>query len=201
MDNLRTRLRQWMVDAMAERCWSAERWGREANTAATNITRFLKSDKAAIPNSRTIDKLADAIGIPAPVGGMKKFAVNSVPILDAITVKMVHFPATLQDRKSLMMKSVGNLLAPHEVSSSAFAVEAPSNRLAALGVMIGDMLVIEPDGEQAAGAKMLYRISDRIDVGVLERGTLSPRSFDAEPSVRIEDVQLVGRIVSVVKKM
>lgn len=201
MDTLRDRLRQWMIDSMAARSWSAERWGRESGTAPTNITRLLKSDKAAIPNSRTIDKLADAIGIPAPVGRMQKLSVNSVPLLDAITVRMVYWPATLQDRKNLMKNNIGAVLAPHEVSADAFAVAAPSNRFSSLGVMEGDVLIVEPDGEQSHGAKMLYRISDRIELGVLENGILSPRSFTPEPSVRADEVQIVGRIVSVVKRL
>lgn len=201
MDALRNRLRRWMIEAMAERKWSAERWGREASTAPTNITRFLKNDNAALPTTRTIEKLAYAIGIPAPIGDLRKIPLNTVSIVDPITVKMVHWPATTQDRERLMSTALGTLRAPHDVSAAAFAVEAPTGSLSGIGVMLGDVLVIEPDGEQVNGAKLLYKIADRLDIGVLEHGAIYPRSFNPSAPVRIGDVEIVGRIVSVVKKL
>jgi transcriptional regulator with XRE-family HTH domain len=58
-------IRQWILDVLKQKGWTAERWAREANISATTITRFLKPEiMNRTPKEKTLDILASAAGVP-----------------------------------------------------------------------------------------------------------------------------------------
>jgi hypothetical protein len=203
MDSLRERLRRWMIEAMEASQLSAERWGRLAGTAPTNITRFLKYPDAPIPTARTLSKLAAVGGIPVPVGIPAKLPLNIIPVLDATTVALLPWPASLQEfRAMLEQNKIGEVKAPYEASPEAFAILAPSERMAIAGIARNDLLIVEPRGEQIGGSVLLFKTKDNlVDIGVLEAGVLSARAYYPAIPFPIADVEILGRVMQHVKKL
>lgn len=202
MDTLRDRLRRWMTDTMQIKQWSAERWGKEAGTAPTNITRFLKSGSAPIPTMRTLEKLAQAAQVPVPSQNAAKLPLGSIPIIDVTTIRMVHFPAEPQEIRAMLKRSVGDIRAPFRASDAAFAVVAPTDRLEIMGILPGDFLVVEPNEEQSRGSVLLYKTpTGDLDIGVLESGMLMPRCAAPVAAVPAASVEIVGRVMQHVRKL
>ena len=58
---VRAEVRGWLQRVLKETGWSADRWARAAATSATNITRPLHSEHAALPSLRTIAALESVL--------------------------------------------------------------------------------------------------------------------------------------------
>ena len=58
---VRAEIRGWLQRVLKETGWSADRWARAAATSATNITRPLHSEHAALPSLRTIAALESVL--------------------------------------------------------------------------------------------------------------------------------------------
>ncbi len=58
---VRAEIRGWLQRVLKEIGWSADRWARAAATSATNITRPLHSEHAALPSLRTIAALESVL--------------------------------------------------------------------------------------------------------------------------------------------
>lgn len=64
----RKQIAKWMHDVMRATGWSALKWGQEAHTAPSNISRFLRDpDRASLPKQDTLLKLAKAAKVPPPM--------------------------------------------------------------------------------------------------------------------------------------
>jgi transcriptional regulator with XRE-family HTH domain len=201
METLRKRLQLWMKEIMLAKGWSAERWAKEADTSATNITRFLSGNDQPIPSTLTLEKLANACGVSPPIGVGKR-SFKPIPIVDATSIRLIKWPAKTQELNRLMDQRVGMLQAPHETSDDAFAIVVQSDRLSMLGIVPGDQLVIEPNGERTTGAVLVFVCPDgRVDVGVLEGKMLTARSTTLHVGHAIDDVSIVGRATQHVKKL
>lgn len=61
-----SKIREWLKKGMAESGLSAAAWAKKAGIAASTIQRAVKDDYEFITSSRTLAKLADAIGIAPP---------------------------------------------------------------------------------------------------------------------------------------
>lgn len=59
-------LRQWMRGVLQSTGWSAAQWARRARTSGSNITRFIRDQRASLPTVRTITKLAAVAPMPPP---------------------------------------------------------------------------------------------------------------------------------------
>lgn len=66
MERTASEIRDWMKSVLAEKDWSPARWAKEAGVAPSTIQRAIKDDYAFVTSSRTLDKLARAVNIPAP---------------------------------------------------------------------------------------------------------------------------------------
>lgn len=62
-------VRVWMEFVLQAKKWNAQEWATAAETAPTNITRFLKHGEI-VPTYLTLKKLEKAAGIALPSGAV-----------------------------------------------------------------------------------------------------------------------------------
>jgi hypothetical protein len=190
-----------MSNVMLEKKWSAEKWGKEAQTSPTNITRFLSNDSSAIPNVATLEKLARAAGSAYPIGDLQKSSLYSVPVVDAALIAMIHWPAQTQEIQKMMKASTKAIQAAFPCGPNSFALEVLSHDLSQRAVVKGDIVIVDPDAATELFCLVAYRDADKVGFGELGEQFIMARTLRPSAPVPIEAVQIVGRIVQHVRKL
>lgn len=145
----RATIRAWMRRVMSEHNWSAAQWARQADTSATNITRFLNGAAKHIPSSKTIAALARVAGY-----GPNYLDLSTQTMNASRALPLLENPAQLQiiidKRRRKDLESLSSVLVSvnRVFDGVMFVVEITESSFDANGVMSGDHVVVLPEKEQ-----------------------------------------------------
>lgn len=139
-------LARWMRQNMAIHELSAEAWAQKAGVAGTTLTRFLRDPvQVGPPSTRTLGKLAAAIGQAFPSPPTRHARMMTVPLLSA---------AGIIRGDTVDQATVGEVDVPSRFAHcQAMVCDVPSGSMA--GIMVGDTLVYDPAGEVKDGALLV----------------------------------------------
>lgn len=139
-------LARWMRQTMNGKELSAEAWARKAGIAGTTLTRFLGNPlTVGPPSTRTLAKLAAAVHEPFPAPRSKHGRMVAIPVLSA----------TMMSSGCPMDQAVmGEIEVPARFSHClAMVCDLPTGGMS--GILPGDTLVYDPDGEEKDGALLV----------------------------------------------
>ena len=185
----RNAVRVWMRQVMEEKKWSALEWANQAKTSATNITRVLSPVSDIIPSAGTIAKLARVAGSQPNLGAYERVAARSV--------RLIGFGQwNVMDQFS-----GGSILAPTEVSSSAFAVRIDNTMMNLGGIMSGDVVVVEPGAAVEDNNVIIGDGPKGPLIGRVTGAWVMFNSLDTREPVLLKNVKIAGRCISVMRTL
>lgn len=209
-DAYRREIRVWMRQVLSTKRFSAEGWAREACMAGTTVRRFLNGGPdAPTPSLDTIHALAAVAGYGpnlsfTAMGTKPKPSKAEVPVIPAdLAVRLVS-RASYQDAYAEIQQYPRTLVDPGGCSSLAYAVEVEHNSVNQLGVLVGDVVIVEPVWSVAPAPNDLVLIDDMSQVMVMTylAAYAMPRSTDPTYDPRaLDDIALLGVVVELKRRV
>jgi len=177
----RRAIKVWMRTVMDQKGWSANHWAQLAATSPTNITRFLKDSKH-VPSASTISKLA--------------YAAGSQPNLSRSSVENEVNAVALHNSKG---KNIG-VISVYGVKGDVKAYKM-SDDYPHYNVSTDDILVTRKQKSYEQGNLVACFVDN--EFWILEMTSQAGRLFGRETGslMAIKDVDVVGRIVQIVKDL
>lgn len=201
--DLRLRLKAWMERVMAARGWSAETWAERANTAPTNVTRFLKTADAAIPSSRTLAKLGEVAGDPPPLIRLQEISATPIRVLNKDEICLWLTVGLEQPAPRVETSSREFVYVTGEVSANAVAVALETDAVSARGVVSGDLIVVDPAAPPVHGKIVVFvDVDGRVSAAVYAPPYLIPQSTNpAHVPLPIDGARIVGVALQAIKRL
>lgn len=199
-DALRERLATWMRTVMERNEWSAEEWARRANTAATNITRFLRAEQGFMPTVRTLAKLANAAGsAPDLTPRLPTVEIMRLPLLGTREIISVASAIKRGDRgmvnQLLREANVATVPVPAAVGAGSFAITLTHTTLDLAGILSGDTVIVDPNTPPRHGDKVATFDGDAVAAYLYHPPYLMPKSADVSAQPRPLDSAVVLGVI------
>ena len=200
----RRELRVWMRQVLSTKRLSAESWAREAGIAGTTVRRFLNGGpEAPTPSLDTIGTLSRIAGFgpnlsfASALSRVKPSAADVRLIEHDLAAKLTtraNYHDMLAQLKQYPVISVDE----GSCSVFAYAVEVEHAAVNQLGVLVGDIVLVEPVWALQPQANDLVLTEDLSQVMVLTYYPpfAMPRSTDLTYEPRqLDDVTILGTVV------
>jgi SOS-response transcriptional repressor LexA len=178
-----------MREVLEIKGWTPAEWARRAQTSATNITRTLGPTSETVPTANTIAKLAAAAGSQPNLGAYQRVSARDIPIY--ILGKT-------------MQLTDGRMIAPISTSERAFAAQVTTPHMSAAGIFKGDQVVAEPPEPKGNLEGKIVIAVDKEGkpwLGRVHAPLLTFQSPIDEPPIRLKDVEVVGVVAYVTRRV
>lgn len=212
----RSALVTWMERIMQERKWTCQEWARRADTAPSNLTRFLASNDGFMLSTSTLLKLVDAAGVPPDIFGVNTKISNSVPVitrsnlirvLKALKPEAKSTGAKMSDPHAIVLGLSATSYSSEYVSAlrgsaTAFAVLLELATLDVGGFLIGDLVVVEPTRVPTQGEIAIVWYMEQVAAYICMPPFFVPRSTDANYlPVPINQAILLGYASQLIRRL
>ncbi|MEK9909140.1 MAG: helix-turn-helix domain-containing protein [Candidatus Thalassarchaeaceae archaeon] len=194
-DNTKSNLAAWMQQVMNENNWTAAEWARRAGVTATNITRFMRSQKH-MPSGHTIAALAGCVQLPPPLG-KKRLR------MEGRTVPVSRGGRSVAEIVELASKSDDKVVTLVPVGVDALAVEIETDRYSMGGILPGDVAIFEPMHvrDPNIGNIVAFLGGSGVEIGRYSPPLLLPHSTNPlHDPVKISDIDVLGVVVEVIRR-
>ncbi len=193
----------WMKRVIDENRWSAERWGRMAGTAPTNIQRLLRNpDTAPLPTLATVYRLADVAKSMPDLGILAK-RLNEVPVVSEDGLRdLIAGRKTLRE---IQAAATTYVRVAGEVDTSCIAARVNGDSLVFRGVSPGDTVIISHLDARPPEAGDIVAVMGDSGLDCFEWGppwllSMGPRAGQHMPIEQARG-RIVGVVTDVIKRL
>lgn len=201
--DVRKAVHGWMRRVLDENRWSAERWGRMAGTAPTNIQRLLRNPETApLPNLTTVYRLA-AVAKSMPDLGIVSKRLNEVPVVSEGDLR--DYLSSKKTLREIRASASTHVRVAGEVDNSCIAATVTGDSLVFRGVSPGDTVLITALEARAPEQGDIVAVMGDDGLDCFEWGppwllAMGPRAGQHMP-VETARGRIVGVVTDVIKKL
>jgi len=178
----RKALKVWMRGVIQNQKMSAYEWATKAGTSPTNITRFLNGNAKSIPSSRTVAKLSHVAGTEP----------KKITVADSLTRTL-----EVRDGKGKRLRYVN----VYGIEGKVLAMELDHPTGYGLGgINSSDTILVREDVKPQEQDVVMYECKDGFRIGQIVDKSIIHKSYDIRHVIKITDVNLLGKVIQVIKK-
>lgn len=176
-----TAIREWILEVMKTKEWSANKWATLAGTSPTNISRFLNGSKF-VPSAKTLGKLSRVAGSSPSLSNTEAINIASMQVVPLFNDQLESIGSVCCFGLSGELKAFR-----HTTTNAGYQINA------------ADIVVVKEEPQYNRGDLILFSQNLRLGLGsIIDKFTvfipLTSQNF-----IQMKDIRVLGKVAQTIR--